>query len=580
MSMTAYERIVTTLSASGARVTGNGAGQRMAQCPVPAHEDRTPSLSITKRDDRVLVKCQAGCHVDDVLAALGFTRADLFDEPRQNGNGRREVATYDYTDEAGKLLFQVVRFEPKDFRQRRPVGAGWDWKLGDTRRVLYQLPAVLKAAESGETVYVVEGEKDVHTVEKTGAVATTNPMGAGKWRDDYTTALTGANVVVVADADPTGRDHGRRVLKSLHAAGVTARLVEPADGKDVTDHLAAGKTLDQLVDAEGEPDDGPADAPPFRQGQLLKRSQLGDLPRVQPLVDGVLSYPAAVVLVGGYSAGKTTLALGLAACVATGQDWLGHKVTRRRVLVVIGEAPYGLEERMAAFEYAWRRSEPVPDTDLEFLIKPSTLAKHTSWLEITAYALEGGFGFVILDTFSSLAPDADETKDAPQIMRWLSDLASAIKGTAVLVHHPGWSDPTRVRGAYAFEANADEVLVLTGTADTEIVSLTRKKVKDGPGGATLWLRRRPILNSVVMEHAGADQLDAPVRVRILTVLAGMADIGATGPQLIAEIGIEDKGRSAFYKALRKAEDEDLVVGIGTRGGKRFYLTEHAPEART
>jgi hypothetical protein len=337
---------------------------------------------------------------------------------------------------------------------------------------------------------------------------------------------------------------------------------------------------DTTVSEPPDADPWEEDLPPFRQGRLLKRSQLGALPRVQPLVDGVLSYPAAVVLVGPYSSGKTTLAHGLGACVATGQDWLGHKVVRRRVLVVVGEGAYGLEERMAAFEFAWRGSEPIPDDDLEFLVKPLTLAKYTAWSEIIAYALEGGFGLVILDTFSSLAPEADETKDAPLIMRWLSDLASTIDGTAILIHHPGWSDAGRVRGGYAFEANADEVLVLAGVADSELVSLTRKKVKDGPGGATLWLRRRPTLNSVIMETAGPGQIDAPVRVRILTVLAGMAEVGATGPQLMAEIGIEDKGRSAFYKALRSAEGETLIVGIGTRGTKRFYLTEHAPETLT
>jgi hypothetical protein len=321
----------------------------------------------------------------------------------------------------------------------------------------------------------------------------------------------------------------------------------------------------------------PLEEPPFRQGQLLKRSQLAGLPRVQPLVEGVLSYPAAVVLVGGYASGKTTLAHGLAGCVATGAEWLGRPTVRRRVLVVVGEGAYGLEERISAFEYAWRGGKPIDDQDLVFLVKPSTLAKVHAWTEITAYAVAGGFGLVILDTFSSLAPEADETKDAPLIMRWLSDLASAIDGTAVLVHHPGWSDATRVRGGYAFEANADEVLVLAGVADSELVSLTRKKVKDGPAGAVLWLRRRPMLRSVVMEAARADQLGAPLRERILAVLAGMGDIGATGPQILTEIGIEDKSRSAFYKALGKAVDDDDLRATGAHKARRYYLADLAPE---
>lgn len=314
-------------------------------------------------------------------------------------------------------------------------------------------------------------------------------------------------------------------------------------------------------------------------GQLLTRSELSGLPRVRALIDGVMSYPAAVVLVGGYALGKTALAHGIAGSVATGQPWLGRAVERRRVLIVVGEGAYGLHDRMAAWEYAWNGGEPIGDDRLTFLVKPASLSKHVAWTEIETYAVEGGFGLVILDTFSSLAPDADETKDAALIMRWLSDLAAAINGTALLVHHPGWSDSGRVRGGYQLEANADEVLVLSGVAEgSDLLSLTRKKVKDGPSGGILWLHRRPVLESVVIESARADQLGVPMRERILTVLAGMAQTGATGPQLMAEIGIDDKGRSTFYKALSQAENDDLIAGTGPRKARRYYLTEHAPEA--
>src|SRR5439155_3256248 len=81
-----------------------------------------------------------------------------------NGNGGLGTPeeVYRYVDESGELLFEVVRFPGKQFRQRRPDGnGGWLWKLGETRRVLYQLPQVLEARSSGATIYIVEGEKDV-----------------------------------------------------------------------------------------------------------------------------------------------------------------------------------------------------------------------------------------------------------------------------------------------------------------------------------------------------------------------------------------------------------------------------------
>ena len=113
-------------------------------------------------------------------------------------NGSREiVSTYDYTDENGKLLFQTVRYEPKDFRQRRPDGnGGWIWNLKGVPRVLYRLPEVLKA----QVVCVAEGEKDCDNLCKLGFTATTNPIGAGKWRVEYGDVLRGKDALILDEA--------------------------------------------------------------------------------------------------------------------------------------------------------------------------------------------------------------------------------------------------------------------------------------------------------------------------------------------------------------------------------------------
>jgi putative DNA primase/helicase len=95
----------------------------------------------------------------------------------------RQVAAYDYQAATGELLFQVVRFEPKDFRQRRPDGNnGWIWKMADVEKVLYRLPVVIAAVAESRAIYIVEGEKAIHALESFGLVATCSPGGAGKWR--------------------------------------------------------------------------------------------------------------------------------------------------------------------------------------------------------------------------------------------------------------------------------------------------------------------------------------------------------------------------------------------------------------
>ena len=70
----------------GVRQTGEH--QHEAKCP--AHEDRHPSLAIGLGDDgRVLLRCQAGCEFEAIVAALGMEPCDLFaDNGQQSGNAQ------------------------------------------------------------------------------------------------------------------------------------------------------------------------------------------------------------------------------------------------------------------------------------------------------------------------------------------------------------------------------------------------------------------------------------------------------------------------------------------------------------
>ena len=192
------ERVLAVLEARDCRPRRSGSGWE-ARCP--AHDDRRASLSVGEGDDgRVLLRCHAAdrCDIRAIAEALGLRLRELFvpsKEQQTSVNGRRHVvATYQYVDVAGNLLFEVVRYSPKGFAQRRPDGGGeWIWKLGDTRRVLYRLPRVVSAIANGETIFVVEGEKKVEALEAVGLVSTTCPMGAGKWLEEHTNMLRGAS---------------------------------------------------------------------------------------------------------------------------------------------------------------------------------------------------------------------------------------------------------------------------------------------------------------------------------------------------------------------------------------------------
>jgi putative DNA primase/helicase len=227
-------------------VRANGKGFT-AQCP--AHDDKRNSLSVSRGDDgKILLHCFAGCKPETIASALGFQMRELFS---QNGHTRAQItATYDYTDERGALLYQCVRYAPKDFRQRRPDGAGgWQWNLNGTRRVLYRLPELI--ANPDKPVFIVEGEKDADNLARLGLLATTNVGGANNWRDEYAESLRGRHVVIVPDNDDVGRKHARRVAQSAQQVAASVKILElpnlPAKG-DVSDWLNAGGNRDTLLE--------------------------------------------------------------------------------------------------------------------------------------------------------------------------------------------------------------------------------------------------------------------------------------------------------------------------------------------
>lgn len=233
-----------------------GENQWEARCPV--HEDRTASLSIGQPDGsgKVLLYCHAGCATRAVLAERGLVMADLMSGDRNGhaGGSRRIVATYDYRDEQGNLVSQAVRYDPKDFRQRRPKdGGGWEWKVKGMRVIPYRLAELAKQPEA--PVFIAEGEKDADNLAKIGLLGTTNAGGAGKWKKAHAECLKDRDVVILPDNDNPGRDHAGKVAKSLQGIAASVKVLELpglSTKGDVSDWLADGGTKEQLLQLAGE----------------------------------------------------------------------------------------------------------------------------------------------------------------------------------------------------------------------------------------------------------------------------------------------------------------------------------------
>lgn len=279
-----WERVRDALERLGLVTRARGEQHIDARCP--AHEDGRASLTADYQDGepgRVLIRCHAGCEFADVVAALGLRESDTYDGPSPEGSRRpafsrprpparpapvpsrvkcdhrwTEVESYRYTDADGEIVCEVVRQAcqecgGKNFPVRRPDGrGGWEWKWpAMAARPLYRLPAVLAALAAGRTVYIAEGEKDVHALERAGVAATCNPGGAGKFRAAHAGQLAGAaRVVIVADRDPAGYKHAATVAELLAAVTPPPAAVDVAEaleGKDAADHLAAGHSAEQFA---------------------------------------------------------------------------------------------------------------------------------------------------------------------------------------------------------------------------------------------------------------------------------------------------------------------------------------------
>lgn len=313
-----------------ARRSGSGF---MAKCP--AHEDRNPSLSITQENGRILVHCHAGCATRDVLGAIGMTLEDLFEGDTKEP---KLVATYDYVDERGVLLFQVCRYDPKAFKQRRPAENGeWSWHLNGARRVLFRLPAILQASY----VVIVEGEKDVQAAEKFGLTATCNAGGAGKWKDEYSEFLCGKHVTIIPDNDEPGRKHADQVAKSVLGKAASVAICYLPEGiKDLSEWPLSRESLVDLIKKSPPWTSDSADASLFQN--------MRDYEEAAPLkfaIESFLQENAVNAIAGLPGHGKTWLALSVtrALLFGPGKLWDLFNVIERaeRVIYLIPESTIG-----------------------------------------------------------------------------------------------------------------------------------------------------------------------------------------------------------------------------------------------
>ena len=534
--MRSIDRVLSALEARECNPRGNEIHGWKALCC--SHEDRNPSLKVDYEDEKVLLACYAGCSTEEIVAGMGLEWGDLFDQ-RDDSSPRPPTGTsmspprdttptvrpkvverYDYVDEDGHLIFQVERLEPKTFRQRRPDGrGGWIYRMDETRRVLYRLPAVLDAAMLGERVCVVEGEKDVHTLEGFGILATTSPAGAGKWKPEYSECLRGARVAIIADDDPPaekgpaagrspGHEHARDVAAAIADIAAEVKILRCTKGKDITDHIAAGGRLSELVPLDAPRLELPA-APRLRVMTAREVMEMPTPGEEAKLLGDMVYSGHRLILAAETGAGKTSMCQQIAASIIYGHEFLDFKGRGDAKVLLVD-----VEQGTRSVQRAYHQSGLADAGDRIGLIhEPSGLHLDTdegARNELEQIFASREYDVAILDPAYNLFTGSQTDEES---VRWLMSLIDDWRreyNTAVLIPMHVRKTPTGAKFSMD-EIYGSKAYTWGRGVDPWAAAPRRRRRRsallEGPGGRPVgvWRRRRQALAAALRPRGRLSQ---------------------------------------------------------------------------
>ena len=399
----------------------------------------------------------------------------------ERASAGRIVATYDYTDLHGALLYQTVRYEPKDFRARQPGANGeWIWKFHE-RSVLYRWPDLIKHPSA--TVFVCEGEKDADRLASLGYCAV-SPDGRKRWSEECVEALKGRDLFILEDNDDPGRQRALAAAVAAHGSAASVRVVRLPnlrDGGDVSDWLNADPShAGTLVDIcrstpEWSPNAEEAPLPPLTIAEWKGRE---DLAEPDFLLGHFLTTTSRLLLTATTGLGKTNFCMAVAIRIAAKLGFLHWRARRRaRVLYIDGEMSRRLfRERI---EYECARAGVEPDT-VFFLSKEDVEGMpplNTPEGQAYIYAFIkriGGVDLIIFDNIMCLLiGDMKDPAPWQAVANWTKSLTKRCIGQ-IWVHHTG-HDETRSYGDKSKEWALDTTIHLDAKKrDDTDVSFTLK----------------------------------------------------------------------------------------------------------
>lgn len=394
---------------------------------------------------------------------------------------------FDYFDEDGVLRYQVQRFEPKTFRQRRPDDkGGWINNMEGVEALPYALPSLL--ANKNRAIYIVEGEKCADRLIREGKLATTNHGGANNWKPEINKWFKDRLVVVIPDNDEAGRKHADRVCHNLVGVAAEIRRIDLPGLKekgDIVDWLDSGNSvqdLRKLADAAAplEAVDEPDEAEPEVSADVFETysiMQIRSLPPVEWMIDGVIPQNSFSVMYGEPGAGKSFLALDMALSVAHNQLWHGRAVWGGAVLYIAGEGVGGLGKRIKA----WQAYHGVLCDAPLFVLPTAVRMREDDEVEKLMRTIDGlgvDFSCVFIDTVARalLGGDENSATDMGMFVNACDAIKNHTKAAVIGIHHSGKDVARGMRGSTAL-LGAVDASVRVSRSDNAL-SMKMEKQKD------------------------------------------------------------------------------------------------------
>ncbi len=556
------------------RLTGvkRNNGYFTANCPVSGHQTAEGHLTVKDTGNNALVKCHSRHSYEEICLALGFDRLTYgHNGDRPHAVTNAIVATYDYTDAMGKLLYQVVRYEPKAFSQRRPDGnGGYIHNLQGIEQVLYRLPEVMQTTKDGQCIYICEGEKDADNLHKIGLCGTTAPMGAGKWRESYTQALAGADVVIIPDKDDPGRKHAERVAQALAGRAKSIKAIElPGPGKDMSEWLAAGGTREQLLHIIDE-------APSYNGVALLTETTRFHFTKLSELLNDPDEDKAFIwentLIKGGLSiiaakpkVGKSTLARNFALALAKGEPaFLGRSIAGSGPVLYLA-----LEEKRSEVKKHFQRMGATEN--LPIYIHTGS-APEQAIPELRKAIIESQALLAIVDPLQRMVRmrDLNDYSSVSLVLEELMQIARDTNCHILLIHHANKGmvreGGDSILGSTAIFGSVDCALIMKRNESYRTIESMQRYGVDLP---------RTVLTFDVetgLTSSGGSLEDVEVAECRKAIVELLADHEMAEKEI--KEGITDHKGGMVSKSLRLLCQEGIIQreGLGKKGDPFLYAT--------